>query len=78
MPQLRGNEPILGLNTQLITKLKEIKKRVVEPVWEFEQRFKNLMGRLNFQIPDEQKKEWFIASLLPHIRVSLMQQKIDL
>jgi hypothetical protein len=33
---------------------------------------------LTFQIPDEQNKEWFIAALLPHIRVPLMQQKISL
>jgi hypothetical protein len=50
---------------------------MVEPVWEFDQRFKTLTGRLNFQIPDEQNKEWFIAALLPHIRVPLMQQKIS-
>jgi hypothetical protein len=31
---------------------------------------------LSFQIPDEQNKEWFIVSLLPHIRVFLMQQKV--
>jgi hypothetical protein len=32
---------------------------------------------LTFQILDEQNKEWFIVALLPHIRVPLMQQKID-
>jgi hypothetical protein len=62
--------------SQCITELKEIKQKVAEPVWEFDQRFKTLTGRLTFQIPDEQNKEWFIASLLPHIRVPLMQQKI--
>jgi hypothetical protein len=61
---------------QCITRLKEIKKKVTEPIWEFDQRFKNLTGRLRFQIPDEQNKEWFIATLLPHIRVPLMQYKI--
>jgi hypothetical protein len=62
--------------SQCITELKEIKKKVSEPVWEFDQRFKTLTGRLNFKIPDEKNKEWFIATLLPHIRVPLMQQKI--
>jgi hypothetical protein len=62
--------------SQCITELKEIKQKVVEPVWEFDQRFKTLTGHLSFQIPDEQNKEWFIVSLLPHIRVPLMQQKI--
>jgi hypothetical protein len=62
--------------SQCITELKEIKQRVAELVWEFDQRFKTLTGHLSFQIPDEQNKEFFIASLLPHIRFPLMQQKI--
>jgi hypothetical protein len=59
-----------------IIEMKEIKQKVVELVWEFDQRFKTLTGRLNFQIPDEQNKEWFIASFLPHIRVPLIQQNM--
>jgi hypothetical protein len=35
-----------------------------------------LTGHLSFQILDEQNTDWFIISLLPHIRVPLMQQKI--
>jgi hypothetical protein len=62
--------------SQCITELKEIKQKVAEPVWEFDQRFKTLTGRLTFKIPDEQNKEWFIVALLPHIRVPLMQHKI--
>jgi hypothetical protein len=61
------------LESQCITKLKKIKQKVAKPVWEFDQRFKILTGRLIFQIPDEQNKEWFITALLPHIRVPLMQ-----
>jgi hypothetical protein len=63
---------------QCITKLKEIKQRIVEPVWEFDQRFKTLTCHLSFQILDEKKKEWFIDALLPHIKVPLMQQNISL
>jgi hypothetical protein len=62
--------------SQCIIELKEIKQKVAEPIWEFDQRFKTLVGRLTFQIPDEKNKEWFIVSLLPHIRVPLMQQNI--
>jgi hypothetical protein len=62
--------------SKCITKMKEIKQKVAKPIWEFDQRFKTLTGRLTFKIPDEQNKEWFIVSLLPHIRVPLMQQKI--
>jgi hypothetical protein len=65
------------LESQCIKELKEIKKKVVEPFWEFDQRFKTLTGHLSFQIPDEQNKEWFISTLLPHIRVPPMQHKIS-
>jgi len=43
--------------SQCITELKEIKQRIVEPVWEFDQRFKTLTGHLSFQISDDQNKE---------------------
>jgi hypothetical protein len=36
------------------------------------------MGRLTFQIPNKQHQEWFIVGLLPHIRRSLIQQKVTL
>jgi hypothetical protein len=62
--------------SQCITEMKEIKKKVDEPVWEFDQIFKTLTCRLTFQILDEKNKEWFIVALLPHFRVPLMQQKI--
>jgi hypothetical protein len=64
--------------SQCITEMKEIKQKVAEPIWEFYQRFKTLTCRLTFQIPDMQKKEWFIAALLPHIRLPLMQHNISL
>jgi len=34
------------------------------------------MGQVSFPIPDAQHKEWFIAALLPHIRIPLTQQKV--
>jgi hypothetical protein len=57
--------------------LNEIKQKVIELVCEFDQRFKTLKVHLSFQILDEQHKEWFIVSLLPHIRVPLMQHKVS-
>jgi len=47
-----------------------------ESTWEFDQRFKVLMGQLSFDISDAKHKEWFIATILPHIRVPLTQHKI--
>jgi len=34
------------------------------------------MGQVSFKIPPEQHKEWFIATLLLHIRLPLTQHKI--
>ena len=34
------------------------------------------MVRVSFEMSDVQHKEWFIAELVPHVRILLMQQKI--
>ena len=47
-----------------------------ESVWDFDQRFKTLLGQVNFEFPAQQHQEWFIVALLPHIRLPLMQQKV--
>ena len=57
---------------QYITKLKEIKKYLNESVWDFDQRFKTMMAKVNFKLSDVQHKEWFIAALVPHIIMPLM------
>jgi hypothetical protein len=62
--------------SQYITKLKEIKQVHIELVWDYDKRFKDLMGRLTFQIPDQLHKEWFIARLLPHIQCLLIQYEV--
>jgi hypothetical protein len=48
----------------------------MESIWHFDQRFKDLMGRINFQILDQQNQEWFILGLIPHIHRALIQQKV--
>jgi len=47
-------------------------------MWEFDQKFKTLLDQVSFDIDAQQHKEWFIVALLPHIRLSLMQQKVAL
>jgi hypothetical protein len=42
--------------SECITNLKEVKQTMTRPVWEFDYRFKTLIGHLSFQIPDEQHK----------------------
>ena len=58
---------------QCMTELKEFKHKPIELVWEFDQKFKTLLDQVSFDIDAQQHKEWFIALLLPHIRLSLMQ-----
>ena len=58
--------------SQCITEIKEIKQLPMESIWDFDQWFKTLMAKVSFQMSDVQHKEWFIATLLPHIRGPLM------
>lgn len=46
-------------------------------MWDYDQRFKDLLGILTFQIRDVQHNKWFIAGLLPHIWIPLTQPKIS-
>ena len=62
--------------SQCITEPKEIKQKPTESVWEFDQKFKTLLDQVSFDITLQQDQEWFITALLPHIRLSLMQQKV--
>ena len=61
---------------QYIIELKENKQYPNETIWDFDQRFKMLMERVIFDISDDHHKECFIIVLVPHIRMSLMHQKI--
>ena len=62
--------------SQYIIEIKYIKQLPTESVWDFDQRFKNFMAKVIFQMSDVQHKEWFIATMLPHICIPLMQHKI--
>ena len=55
--------------------MKEIQQRRGKSFWDFDQRFKVLLDQVSFTIGQAQHKEWFIASLLAHIRTLLMQHK---
>ena len=59
--------------SQCITELKDIKQLPTKSVWDFDQKFKALIDQVSFEFAPEQHKEWFIAVLLPHIRLPLMQ-----
>ena len=64
------------LESRCIIELKEIKHKSIESVWEFDQKFKTLLDQVSFDIAPQQHQEWFIATLLPHIRLPQMEQKV--
>ena len=47
-----------------------------ETPWDLDQRLKCMIREANMNLTDRQRREWFVASLLPHLRVALSQQKI--
>ena len=66
----------LKCESSCITELKEIKHIHNETIWDFDQRFMSLIHRLTFQILLQQHKEWFIVSLLPHIRLPVVKHRL--
>ena len=61
---------------QSVIEFKEILMRVGETPWDFDQRLKCKIRQANMKISYTQHRDWFIASLLPHLRIALSQQKI--
>ena len=55
----------------------EIRKKPSESVWEIEQRFKHLKGKLKYVMTDMQDRHLFVNSLLPHLKYPLRQQKFQ-
>ena len=46
--------------------------------WELDQRLKCTIHEANMNLIDGHHREWFVDSLLPHLRVALSQQKIKM
>ena len=61
---------------QYIKNLKEIKQFPNETIYDFDQIFKTLMERVNFDMSEIQHKEWFIAAFVSHMWQPITQQKI--
>jgi hypothetical protein len=62
---------------EMIEIRKKKKKKIGEYVWEIDQRFKHLKGKLKYAITDMQHRHLFVNSLLPHLKYSLRQQKFQ-
>ena len=61
---------------QSVVGFKEIMIRPGETPWEVDHRLKCQIYEANMNLTDGQHREWFVASLLPHLRVALSQQNI--
>jgi hypothetical protein len=59
-----------------LSELWEIKQRDGESSWEYNQRFKDAIGKLENPIHEYHQWEWFIQGLLPLTRIPLTQQRI--
>jgi len=63
--------------TQSIIGFKEIAMLLGETPWDLDQRLKSTICEANMTLTDEQHCAWFVASLTPHLRMTLSQQNIS-
>lgn len=62
--------------SQSVIRFKEIMMRHGETPWELDQRLKFQIREGNMNLTDGKHREWFVASLLPHLKVTLSQKMI--
>jgi hypothetical protein len=55
----------------------EIRTKPGEFVWDIDNRFKHLKGKLKYVMTDMQHRHLFMNSLLPHLKYPLRQQKFQ-
>ena len=58
-------------DSQSVIGFKESMTRASEMPWELDQRLKCVIYEANIHFTDSQHHEWFISSLLPHLRIAL-------
>jgi hypothetical protein len=62
---------------QYMNEMIEIRQKPGESVWEIDQRFKRLKGKLKYLMTEMQHRHLFVNSLLPHLKYPLRQQKFQ-
>jgi hypothetical protein len=62
---------------QYMNEMIEIRQKPGEFVWEIDQNFKHLKGKLKYVMIDMQHRHLFVNSLLPHLKYQLRQQKFQ-
>jgi len=49
-----------------------------ETPWDVDQRIKSMIREANMTLMDGKHRMWFVASLTPHLRMVLSQQKLSI
>jgi len=65
------HKPIL--EDQYMNEMIEIRQKPREYIWDIDQRFKRLKGKLKYVMTDMQHRHLFVNSLLPHLKYPLRQ-----
>jgi hypothetical protein len=60
---------------QYMNEMIEISQKLGESVWEIDQRFKHIKGKLQYVMTDMQHRYMFLKSLLPHLKYPLRKRK---
>jgi hypothetical protein len=58
---------------QYMNEMIEIRQKLGESIWEIDERFKRLKGKIKYVMTDMQHRHLFINSLLPHLKYHLRQ-----
>jgi hypothetical protein len=61
----------LSSEDQYMNEMIEIRQKPGESVWEIDQRFKRLKGKLKYLMTDMKHRHLFVNSLLPHLKYPL-------
>jgi hypothetical protein len=67
----------LSSKDQYMNKMIEIRQKLGESIWEIDQRFKRLKGKLKYLMTNMQHWHMFVNSLLPHLKYPLRQKKFQ-
>jgi hypothetical protein len=62
---------------QYMNEMIEIRQKLGESVWDIDQRFKPLKGKIKYVMIDMQHRHLFVNSMLSHLKYPLRQQKFQ-
>jgi hypothetical protein len=67
-----------SLEDQYMNEMIEIRQKPGDSVWDIDQRFKQLKGKLKYLMIDMQHWHLFVNALLPHLKYALRQQNFQM